>query len=92
MKGDAEHVIVSGIRACPAEISDELEFRDPKLAIADEQASLLVQIAQSSPLKPDVHCEVPVQPVLVALLERAVLFPAVAIGFPHNSELQLLPL
>lgn len=74
VNGEEEHVISSGIKAEPAEMSEELVFREPKLAIAEEQASLLVQMAQSSPLKPDVHWDVPTQPLLVALLESVVRF------------------
>lgn len=92
MKGDAEQVIVLGIRLDPADISLLLEFRAPKVAIAELQASLLVHIAQSSPSKPDVHCDVPVQPVLCALLDSAVRFAGVAMGFPHRREPQSLPL
>lgn len=51
-----------------------------------------MHMPQSSPLKPEVHCDVPEQPVLCALLDSSVRFACVAIGFPHSKLPQLLPL
>lgn len=91
MYGEFEQVISSGTSPDPAETDVEL-VAAPKVATAAEQASLDLQMPQSRPSKPDVHCPVPEQPALPESALRTVRLLEVAMGLPHNRDVQELPL